>query len=86
MNIEIHDPASEALVQKHLASGAYATAEEVVRRALEVLDAEETWGDEERHALNLKIGRSLEQFDRGEGNSGDEVRATATTKGRLAGG
>ena len=75
MNIEIRDPASEALIQKRLASGAYASPEEVVRRALEALDAEETWSDEERQVLNAKIARSLAQLDRGEGIPGEEARA-----------
>ncbi len=74
MQLDIHDPASEALIQKRLASGAYSSPEEVVRRALEVLDAEETWTDEERLALDTKITRALEQLDRGEGIPGEEAR------------
>jgi antitoxin ParD1/3/4 len=74
MQIELHDPTSEALIQKRIASGAYANAEDVVRRALEVLDAEETWTDEERQALDVKIIRALDQLDRGEGISGEEAR------------
>ena len=54
-------PDLEALVQKRLASGAFANAEDVIRRALEVLDAEESWTDEERRALDEKIDRALEQ-------------------------
>lgn len=74
MQLDIHDPASEALIQKRLASGAYASPEEVVRRALEVLEAEETWTDEERQVLDTKIASSLEQLDRGEGMPAEEVR------------
>ena len=51
----------EALVQRRLASGAYASAEEVLRRALEALDAEENWTDSERQALDSTIDRALEQ-------------------------
>jgi len=40
-----------------------ARAEEVFRRALEILDAEENWTEEERKALNAKIARGLEQLD-----------------------
>ena len=65
MTIEIHNPELEALLQKRLATGAYANAEEVFRRALEVLDAEETWSDEERKALDAKIDRALEQVAAG---------------------
>jgi antitoxin ParD1/3/4 len=74
MQIELHDPTSEALIQKRMASGAYSSAEEVVRRALELLDAEESWTDEERDALYAKITRGLEQLDRGEGIPGEEAR------------
>lgn len=62
----------EALVQKRLASGAYADAEDVIRRALEALDDEERWTDEERQALEAKIDRSIAEFDRGEGIPADE--------------
>jgi Arc/MetJ-type ribon-helix-helix transcriptional regulator len=58
-------PDIEALVQKRLASGAFANAEEVIRRALETLDAEENWTDEERRALDEKIDRSLERVAAG---------------------
>jgi Arc/MetJ-type ribon-helix-helix transcriptional regulator len=47
-------PDLEALVQRRLATGAFANAEEVIRRALETLDAEESWTDEERRALDEK--------------------------------
>lgn len=54
-------PDLEALVQKRLATGAFANAEDVIRRALETLDAEETWTEEERRALDEKIDRALAQ-------------------------
>jgi len=41
-----------ALVQKRLATGAFANAEDVIRRALETLDAEESWTDQERRSLD----------------------------------
>jgi putative addiction module CopG family antidote len=64
----------EALVQKRLASGAYRNAEEVVRRALQVLEDEETWTADERWALDEKIDRALEQVARGEVYGPDEAR------------
>ena len=54
-------PDLEALVQKRLATGAFANAEDVIRCALETLDAEESWTDEQRRALDEKIDRALEQ-------------------------
>ena len=74
MHIEIHDPDLEAGIRKRLASGAYASAEEVIRRALEVLDAEETWTDEERQALDEKIDRALEQVAAGKTYGPEEAR------------
>ena len=41
----------ETLVNKRLSSGAYASVEDVFRRALEAQDAEESWSNEERRAL-----------------------------------
>jgi Arc/MetJ-type ribon-helix-helix transcriptional regulator len=43
-------PDLETLIQKRLSSGAYTNAEDVLRRALEAQDAEESWTDEERSA------------------------------------
>ena len=55
----IHNPELEALVQKRLATGGYANAEEVLHRALEVLNDEETWSVDERNALDRKIQVAL---------------------------
>ena len=64
----------EALVQKRLATGAFATAEDVIRRALETLDAEESSTDEERRVLDEKIDRALEQVAPGRVYGPDEAR------------
>ena len=53
-------PDLEVLVQKRLATGGFANAEDVIRHALETLDAEEDWTTEERRALDEKIDRALE--------------------------
>lgn len=55
----------EVLVQKRLASGAYANAEEVIRLALEAQEAEDSWTDEERRALDMKIDGAIEQIATG---------------------
>lgn len=67
-------PDLEAIVQKRLATGAFATAEDVLRRALETLEAEESWSDEERRALDEKIGRALEQVAAGQVYGPEESR------------
>lgn len=65
-------PDLEALVQKRLDTGAFANAEDVIRRALETLDEEERWSDDERSALNEKIDRALEQVAAGRVYGPDE--------------
>jgi len=67
-------PDLEALVQKRLASGAFADAEEVVRRALEILDDEESWTPQERQALDEKIDRALAQVEGGKTYGPEEAR------------
>ena len=67
-------PDVEALVQKRLATGAFASAEDVIRRALETLEAEENWTDEERRALDAKIDRALEQVASGRVYGSEEAR------------
>jgi Arc/MetJ-type ribon-helix-helix transcriptional regulator len=48
-------PDLETLINKRLSTGSYANAEDVLRRALEAQDAEESWTDEERRALSAHI-------------------------------
>ena len=59
-------PDLETLINKRLSSGAYADAEDVLRRALEAQDAEESWTDEERHALSAHIEEGYQQAQHGE--------------------
>lgn len=64
----------EALVQKRLATGAYSSAEEVIRHALEAQETEDTWSVEERQALDVKIDRALEQISMGSAYGPKEAR------------
>ena len=59
-------PDLETLINKRLSSGSYANAEDVLRRALEAQDAEESWTDEERQALSAHIEEGFRQAERGE--------------------
>lgn len=59
-------PDLEKLINKRLSSGAYTNAEDVLRRALEAQDAEESWTDEERRALSAHIEEGYQQAERGE--------------------
>jgi Arc/MetJ-type ribon-helix-helix transcriptional regulator len=59
-------PDLETLINKRLSSGGYTNVEEVLRRALEAQDAEESWTDEERRALSAHIEEGYLQAVRGE--------------------
>ena len=67
-------PDLETLVNKRLSSGGYASVEDVVRRALEAQDAEESWTDEERRALTAHIEEGFSQAERGELIDGAQAR------------
>jgi antitoxin ParD1/3/4 len=67
-------PDLETLINKRLSSGAYADAEDVLRRALEAQDAEESWTDEERRALSAHIEEGYQQAERGELIESEQAR------------
>jgi len=67
-------PDLETLINKRLASGAYAGVEDVLRRALEAQDAEESWTNEERLTLVAHIEEGYLQAVRGELIGGDQAR------------
>lgn len=67
-------PDLETLINKRLAGGGYTNAEDVVRRALEVQDAEESRSDEERRALSAHIEEGYLQAERGELIDGAQAR------------
>jgi antitoxin ParD1/3/4 len=66
-------PDLETLINKRLSSGVYQSVEEVLRRALEAQDAEESWTDEERRALSAHIEEGYRQAERGELIDGEEA-------------
>jgi antitoxin ParD1/3/4 len=73
-------PEDEQLIQKRLESGAFATPEEVIHRALESLQADEDWLHENRAAIHDKIERAFGQFERGEGLTPEESLAQLEAK------
>jgi Arc/MetJ-type ribon-helix-helix transcriptional regulator len=73
--MQLNVPADlEALINKRLSSGAYTSPEDVLRRALEAQDAEESWTDEERRALSAHIEEGYLQAERGELVEGAQAR------------
>jgi Arc/MetJ-type ribon-helix-helix transcriptional regulator len=67
-------PDLETLINKRLSTGGYANAEDVLRRALEAQDAEESWSDDERRALSAHIEEGFVQADRRELIDGAQAR------------
>jgi len=67
-------PDLETLINKRLSSGGYTNVEDVLRRALEAQDAEESWTDEERRALTAHIEEGFLQAERGELIDGAQAR------------
>ena len=59
-------PDLEILINKRLSSGGYLNAEDVLRRALQAQDVEESWTDDERRALSGHIEEGYLQAERGE--------------------
>ena len=68
-------PEQEKVVASAIRSGAYGTPDEVIDRALEILQFENEWLLENKHLVNEKIDRAVSQLDRGEGIAGDELPA-----------
>jgi Arc/MetJ-type ribon-helix-helix transcriptional regulator len=73
--MELHLPPDLArLIQKRLSSGGFASVEDVLRRALEAQDAEESWSDEERRALSAHIEEGYRQAEGGDLINGAQAR------------
>jgi Arc/MetJ-type ribon-helix-helix transcriptional regulator len=64
----------ETLINKRLSSGSYQNAEDVLRRALQAQDAEESWTEDERRALSAHIEQGYLQAERGELIDGGQAR------------
>ena len=73
MTVEL-SPELEALIQKRLQTGAFSTAEEVIERALELLNAEEDWLASNRDEIASQIQDGWEEARRGELTDGENVR------------
>jgi antitoxin ParD1/3/4 len=67
-------PDLESLINKRLSSGGYASAEDVLRDALEAQDAEESWTREELRTVSDQIEEGYRQAERGELIESDQAR------------
>jgi hypothetical protein len=75
VNIEIHDPALEARIQKQIQATGSGSVEEVLIRLLETQEEQDRWLSENRETINAKIKRGIEQLDAGEGIPEDQLDA-----------
>jgi hypothetical protein len=75
VNIEIHDPALEARIQKQLQATGSGSVTEVLLRLLETQEEQDRWLMENRETINAKIRLGIEQLDRGEGIPEDQLDA-----------
>jgi antitoxin ParD1/3/4 len=64
----------EHLIQRKVDSGDYASANEVVREALQLLDVYDELRKRRVEDLGRKIDEGIAQLDRGEGTVGEDSR------------
>ena len=79
MNIEIRDITLEARIKKQIQATGAASAEEALLHLLETQEEQDRWLLENKEAINVKIRRSIEQIDRGEGIPEEELDAHLAT-------
>jgi len=75
MNIEIHDAALEARIQKLLQATGSSSVEEVLLRLVETQEEQDRWLLENRAMVNAKIRTGIDQLDRGDGIPDDQLDA-----------
>ncbi len=74
MTITLNKPEIEALIQKRLASGAFESVDDVIYRALESQDAEESWLLLHQREVSDKLERAMAEFEQGGGVPASQVR------------
>jgi antitoxin ParD1/3/4 len=74
MNISL-TPELERLVDSKVKSGRYASASEVIREGLRLLEEQEQFKRHQLAEARRKIERGIEELDRGKGIPGPEARA-----------
>lgn len=75
MHIEIDDSTLEARIQKQVQATDAHSVEEALLRLLETQEEQDRWLLEKREAINAKIGRGIQQLDRGDGIPEDQLDA-----------
>jgi Arc/MetJ-type ribon-helix-helix transcriptional regulator len=67
-------PEHERLIVQAIQTGAYASPDDVIERALRALRSEDEWLDEDRASISGKSERAFGQFERGEYFSPEQSR------------
>jgi antitoxin ParD1/3/4 len=75
MNISL-TPELEQLVNEKVKSGRYASASEVIREGLRLLEERDEVKQHRLGEIRQKIDRGLDQLDRGQGIPGHQARST----------
>ncbi len=70
MNINLN-PELESFLERQIQSGRYASASEVLTRALQLLKEQEAGRQSEVHPLHAKVDDALQSLSRGEGAQGE---------------
>jgi antitoxin ParD1/3/4 len=68
-------PEHEKLIAQAMQTGAYQNPDEVIGRALEILNSEDEWLNDHKPEITEKIERAFGQFERGEFFSAQESQA-----------
>jgi antitoxin ParD1/3/4 len=68
-------PEQEHLIAEALRSGAYSSTDDVIDRALEVLQEQDEWLTANRQIIDAKIRNGVAELERGEGIPEDELDA-----------
>jgi len=74
MNISL-TPELKRLVDEKVKSGRYASASEVIREGLRLLEEQEEMKQHRLAEIRQKIDRGLDQLDKGQGIRGQEARS-----------
>ncbi len=68
-------PEHEQLIAEAMRTGAYQNPDDVIGRALERLQTEDEWLQDQKGSIEAKIERAFGQFERGEFMSAEESRS-----------
>ncbi len=69
------DPATEQRIQREVARGPYREPDELINRALDLLESQEIWLLRNKEAIHQRLSESMAQAERGETHSPTEVRS-----------